>query len=136
MGVALLCGDAQFESQIKDQLQQQTFELKEAQASEPDGLVLQSIVEAVFGGAGSPSFANIKFSTLTESIRKNHCYYLQPRQVGQLARELGFATKASHGVTVIAPTPATLLRACAACEYTDEGIEALRAEVIEQGGVG
>lgn len=43
LGVAMLCGDHGFEEQIRPELLQQTFELKEAQSSEPDGLVLQAI---------------------------------------------------------------------------------------------
>jgi hypothetical protein len=129
LGVAALCGDSDFLEQMLPQLQLQTGELKEAQASEPDGLVLQAIVEAIFVN-GHPQFDNIKFRAVTESIWNNHKFPLQPRQVGPIARELGFKTKPSHGVTVIVPTPATLLSACSECDYTDEDIERLRAEVI------
>src|ERR1019366_1664382 len=116
-------------AQVQRELLQQTLELKEAQSSEPDGLVLRAIVEAIFH-SNSAQFVNIKFSDLNDSIWKNHRVALQPRQVGQIARELGFTTKASHGVTVLVPTPVALLRACAECEYTDEGIEKLRTTMI------
>ena len=112
---------------------QATLELKDAQSSEPDGLVLQAIVEAIFMN-GSPGFQNIKFSILTESIWKNHRVSLDPRQVGPMARALGFTTKTSHGATVVVPTPATLLKACAECDYTDEAIEEFRQEMLRAGG--
>jgi hypothetical protein len=125
LGVARLCGDEHFAEQLRSKLLQETLELKEAQSSEPDGLVLTAIIESVFM-SGEPQFENIKFGTLSKSIWENHRFPLTPRQIGPIARELGFATKTSHGVTVVAPTPASLLRACDECEYSDEGIEELR----------
>jgi hypothetical protein len=59
---------------------------------------------------------------------------LQPRQIGPIARDLGFETKTSHGVTVVVPTPATLLKACDECEYTDEVIKELRQELLGSDG--
>jgi hypothetical protein len=129
LSVAQLCGDDDFAKEISRRLQQETLELKEAQGEEPDGLVLRAIVEAIFLH-GKPEFAYIKFSALAESIYRNHKFTLQPRQIGPFARELGFETKPSHGVTVVVPTPATLLKACEECDYTDEGIEQLRREMV------
>jgi hypothetical protein len=132
LGVAKLCGDSDFEKQTLSRLLQDTLELKEAQSSEPDGLVLRAIVEVVFS-CGSPEFNNIKFSVLSELIWKNHRLTITPRQIGPIARELGFSTKTSHGATVLVPTPATLLRACQECEYTDEAVGELRQDLLGLG---
>ncbi|MGA8736074.1 MAG: hypothetical protein WB558_19310 [Terriglobales bacterium] len=129
LSTAKLCGDHGFEEQALTKLLQETLELKEAQSTEPDGLVLRAIVESVFA-SGCTDFGNIKFSVLSESIWRNHKFSLQPRQIGPIARDLGLETKPSHGVTVVVPTPATLLKACDECEYTDEAIEELRQEVL------
>ena len=110
----------------------ETAELKEAQSCEPDGLVLRAIVEAVFKDEYSdPNFANIKYSVLAKSIWENHRFSLTPRQIGPIARDLGFETITSHGVTVVAPTPATLIKACDECEYMDEAIDELRREMLD-----
>ena len=129
LGVSSLCGDFEFPRQIHSALLLETAELNEAQSAEPDGLVLRAIVERVFA-PDRPTYRNIKFSDLAEAIWKNHRLQLQPRQVGRMARELGFETKTSHGVTVVVPTPATLLRACDECGYTDEAIEELRTTMV------
>jgi len=133
LSAAKLCGDQEFAEQLLTKLFQETLELKEAQSSEPDGLVLQAIVEAVFE-SGIPVFRNVKFGVLTESIWKNHRFSLNPRQIGPIARDLGFTTKTSHGATVVVPTPATLLKACDECDYTDEAIEELRQDMKQAGG--
>ncbi|MFZ0309141.1 MAG: hypothetical protein WAL89_13290 [Candidatus Sulfotelmatobacter sp.] len=132
LGVAKLCGDSDFERQTLARLLQDTLELKEAQSSEPDGLVLRAIVEVVFS-CGSPEFNNIKFSVLSELIWKNHRLPIAPRQIGPIARELGFSTKTSHGSTVVVPTPAALLKACQECEYSDEAVEQLRQDLLGLG---
>jgi hypothetical protein len=129
LSAAKVCGDKGFTDQLLIKLHQRTLELKEAQSSEPDGLVLQAIVGAVFE-SGSAQFGYIKFSVLSESIWKNHRFSLTPRQIGPIARDLGFATKTSHGATVVVPTPATLLRACDECDYTDEAVEEFRRTVL------
>jgi len=61
---------------------------------------------------------------------KNHRVSLSPRQIGTIARELGFKTTISHGITVVVATPTALLRACDECEYSDEAIEKLRQAVL------
>jgi hypothetical protein len=130
LGVAKVCGDSDFEQQtVARLLLQGTLELKEAQASEPDGLVLRAIVEVVFQ-SGAPQFDNIRFGGLSDVIWKNHHLTLTPRQIGPIVRELGFETRASHGVTVVVPTAASLLRACDECDYSDEAIEELRKQVL------
>jgi hypothetical protein len=132
LGVAKLCGDSDFKKQTLARLFQDTLELKEAQSSEPDGLVLRAIVEVVFA-LGSPEFNNIKFSVLSELIWRNHRLAISPRQIGPIARELGFTTKTSHGSTVVVPTPSALLRACQECEYTDDAVEELRQHLLGLG---
>ncbi len=133
LSAAKLCGDREFEEKLLAKLHQETFALKEAQSSEPDGLVLQAIVEVVFA-TGSPEFGNIKFSVLARLIWESHRFSLNPRQIGPIARDLGFATKTSHGATVVVATPATLLKACDECEYTDEAIAELHQELLRAGG--
>ena len=130
LSTAQFCGDQDFAGQLLAKLLQETLELKEAQSSEPDGLVLRAIVGVVIDEEGEAQFRNIKFSALSKAIWENHRVNLLPRQIGPIARELGFPTKESHGVTVVAPTPATLLKACDECEYTDEAIEELRRGVL------
>ena len=133
LSAARLCGDRAFEEHMLSKLLQETLELKEAQSSEPDGLVLQAIVELVFERE-IPEFRNIKFSALSKCIWENHRFSLDPRQIGPIARDLGFTTKTSHGVTVVVPTPATLLRACEECDYTDEAIDELRRDALASEG--
>jgi hypothetical protein len=129
LSAAQLCGDSDFANELLPKLLQETMELKEAQSSEPDGLVLRAIVEAVFIN-GVADFKNIKVSTLSDSIWRNHKLPLSPRQVAPIARELGFSTKTSHGVTVLVPTPVTLIKACDECDYSEDAIEQLRRELI------
>jgi hypothetical protein len=129
LGVAQLCGDDRFSAQIVPSLIRDTAELSESQSAEPDGLVLRSVVEVVFR-SGSSNFRNIKLSELVGILWNNHRWPVQPRQVGSLARELGFETKPSHGVTVVVPTPAALVRACDECGYTENAIEELRKQLL------
>jgi len=129
LGVASLCGDHDFLPQVHSALLLETAELKEAQSAEPDGLVARGIVELVFTN-GRANFRNIRFSDLADTIRRSTGLQLQPRQVGRMARELGFETKTSHGVTVVVPTPATLIKACDECGYQDEVIEDLRKQLL------
>jgi hypothetical protein len=133
LSAAQLCGDDEFSEQVLSKLRQETLELKEAQSSEPDGLVLRAIVEFAFA-SGCAEFQNIKLSALAKSIWDNHRFSLLPRQIAPIARDLGFVTKPSHGVTVVVPTPVTLLKACDECEYTDEAIEELRREMLGSDG--
>jgi hypothetical protein len=135
LSAAQACGDQDFVEELcRKLLRQETLQLKEAQASEPDGLVLQAIVESVLPDSFEAQFRNIRYSELTELVWKNHKISLSPRQVGPIVRDLGFETKISHGLAVVVPTPATLLRACDDSEYSDEAIEEFRRTVLEQNG--
>jgi hypothetical protein len=131
LGVAQLCRDEGFLDQLRPRLLLQTAELKEAQSAEPDGLVLRAILDATSGN----DYAYIRVGTLAESILRNHQVALQPRQIAGLARQLGFTTKNSHGVTCVVPDPTTLLAACEECGYDDdEAVSELRQRVL--GGPG
>lgn len=129
LGVANLCGDRDFLPQVHSALLLETSELKEAQSAEPDGLVARGIVELVFAN-GRAKFQNIRFSDLADAIWRSTRFQLQPRQVGRMARQLGFETKTSHGVTVVVPTAAALIKACDECGYGDEVIEDLRKQLL------
>lgn len=129
LSAARLCEDQEFEEQLHSRLVQATLELKEAQSSEADGLVLQAVIEHIWR-FDNPDFSNIKLSDLSKRIWENHRLSLTSRQIGPIARELGLTTKTSHGTTVVEPTPATLLKACDECDYTDEGIEELRQAIL------
>ena len=135
LSVARLCEDRAFEEELQSRLFEDTLELKEAQASEVDGLVLHAIIEHIWR-FDYADFSNIKYSDLSKRIWENHRLSLSPRQIGPIAKELGFATKTSHGVTVVVPTLATLLEACEVCDYTDEGIEELRQEMLRDSARG
>jgi hypothetical protein len=129
--IAKLCGDEGFAQLILASLLVDTAQLKEDQSVEPDGLVLRAIISL----AGSPlRFANIKFSDIAKWMWENYREVLQPKQIGGLAREeLGLTTKESHGVTVVVPTPVSLLKACHKCGYEDnETIAELKQRVLGQ----
>jgi hypothetical protein len=64
LSTASICGDEKFLGQILPRLNLQTAELKEAQAAEPDGLVLRAIL-GVLNGSGFPY---IRVSVLVEFI--------------------------------------------------------------------
>ncbi len=117
--IAKLCGDEGFAQLILESLLVDTAQLKEDQSVEPDGLVLRAVISLVFLGSAA-RFANIKFSDIASWIWENHRVSLQPKKIGALAREeLGFTTTESHGLTVVVPTPASLLKACRECGYED-----------------
>lgn len=127
LSAAKFCGDEEFLEEVLLILRSETRELKDAQCLEPDGLVLLAIVEAVLE-TGVPNWQTIKYSDIARSIWDSHRVPLLPRQIGSLARGLGFETKVSHGTYVVLPTPATLIRACDRCGYTDDSIEELRRQ--------
>jgi hypothetical protein len=128
LSVAKLCGDEGFPELIRSRLLMETDELKEAQSAEPDGLVLRAILDQ---WSVSGSYGYIKVSALVESILRNHKVPFLPRQVAGMARQLGFNTKNSHGVTVVVPTPVTLLAPCEECgSEDDEAIAGLRQLVL------
>jgi hypothetical protein len=94
--------------------------------------VLRGIIEALFS-SGAVQWRNIKYSELSASIWNSQRVPLQPRQIGQLVRELGFQTKISHGISVVVPAPAALLKACDDLEYTDDAIKELRQTLKKPG---
>ena len=110
-------------------------ELKEAQASEPDGLVLRAIIRHIFGqdtvsdsDAPVPVFSNVKLSDLHKSLWETDREDLKPRQVGKSARDLGFTVGPSHGQSVVFLNPADLLKACESASYSDAEIDKLRLD--------
>jgi hypothetical protein len=132
LAIALLCSDEAFPLLIQELLSLATSELKEAQSTEPDGLVLRAILDNL---GRPPSFAYIRVKTLKDSIFQNDGISLQHRQIAGMARQLGFKTKNSHGVTVVVPTPATVLAACQECRYEDDEIIAeLKQQVLGKTG--
>lgn len=127
LATSQLCGDGSFRNQIRDSLLLATAELKEAQSAETDGIVVQAIVEGV---SCTENFGYVRVSQLSKSIFESHRASLLPRQVGAIARQLGFTVKNSHGQAVVAPTAVSLLRACEECGYEDEFVADLRAKVL------
>ena len=117
-----MCADEAFLTLIQERLHRETLELKEAQSAEYDGMVLRALIEGLSPGLGRLKFQYVRLSVLVDSVWKNHQVKLRPQQVGAIARQMGFETKNSHGLTVVVPTPAVLLRACAECGYEDEAI--------------
>lgn len=144
LSLAELIDDNRFIDQVGAELAAAAAELREAQASEPDGLVLRAILFHIYSEPNpfnpedptaprsEPCWANIKIGVLKKYLWDEHRLGFEQRQIAGMARELGFTTKVSHGVTVITPTAATLLTACQSCEYEDEDIQALRAQVGAQ----
>ena len=131
LALAEWCGDTEFLEQVVSWLQSKTKQLVEDQATEPDGLVLRALVERLSASGGSLVFHNVKLKDLRASIFANFAVDLQPRQIAGLARELGFQTKDSHGITVVVPTPKLLVAACERVGYEDEEIAKLRKHLQE-----
>lgn len=127
LAAAQLSGDFQYCTDIQETLLLETAELKEAQSSESDGLVLRAIIDHV---SKNGNFVNVRVSALSKSIFDSHRVSLMPRQVGAIARQLEFIVKNSHGQSVVAPTPASLLKAAMECSYEDEFIADLRRKVL------
>jgi len=133
LGAAGLCDDHEFPAMIRERLQLETAELKEAQSSEPDGLVLRAILAAMHDA--SDSYSYIRVGSLVNHIFQTYRVPLQHRQVAGIARQLGLTVKQSHGYTVVVPTPVTLLTACDECGYEDDEMTAeLKRQVL--GSVG
>jgi hypothetical protein len=109
--VATLCCDLEFLEGMAERMSQETAEFREAQGLEPDGLVLRGIIGIVFADSARPTFANVRYSAISDYAFREHKSSLLPKQVGSLARGLGFSTGVSHGFSVISPTPQTLLKA-------------------------
>ena len=127
LAVAQLCGDEVYHVEMRESLLLATAELKEAQSAEMDGLVVRVIVQCV---SESGEFKYLPLSNLAKLIFDTQRVSLLPRQVGGIARQLGFTVKNSHGQAVVVPTPATLLQACQECGYDDEFISDPREKVL------
>ena len=132
IAVAKICGDHEFIKEIEEELKLKTEELKEAQSVEPDLLVLRALVANLSNGKGKFDFRNIKFASLANYIWNDHRISLRPRQVGAIARGMRFETTISHGVSVLVPTPETLLRVCREHGYQDEAIVTLEANISKK----
>jgi len=135
LAVAHLLGDQDFiDNIVARHAAVAAAELKEAQASEPDGLVLGAILYHIFEKGDVPDvphFSNIRVSALSKTLWEEQRVEMNTRQVAQIARELGFATNKSHGQAVVSPTVATLLAACESEGYSDPEIDKLRLEAVK-----
>jgi hypothetical protein len=135
ISVAEMCGDMDFLPGIMSRLLSETAALKADQSEEPDGLVLRAIIECISRGEAI-KFRNVRFSEIVKSIRKNFQVEMRPQQIGTVARELGFNTKESHGMTVVVTDAPSLLKASADVGYEDEAIIGLRSEILRLKGPG
>jgi hypothetical protein len=108
---------------VKNHLIEEAESLKEAQQSEPTMLIMQSIIARIFKET-NPVWDNIKFSTLNKDIRDEHDIEVRARQIGRIARGLGFETKLSHGVTALVPTRTSFIRAYFRLGGKDEAVDA------------
>lgn len=127
--VAQVGEDETFRQQLQERVLSETDQLKETQSVEPVGLVVRALIDCLSGPGGKPDFHHVRIRDLRASIWDNYRIELQPRQIGAIARQVGFETKNSHGFRVVAPTPATLLQACEEVGYEDEAIATLRAQM-------
>jgi hypothetical protein len=127
-----LVGDTTFREEIAAEMLGRTARLKEDQADDPDGLVLQALVGIVLGEGGEQRFGNVKCSDICKALWGNWRYQISPRQVAGLARDLGFDTRISHGMTVIVVTPGTLLRVCGEWGYEDEAVDSYQKEFFKR----
>jgi len=130
ISLATELGDTTFISSIAADLQADSAALKEAQGTEPDGLVLQAILAQVFGDLANsnnflpsipPNWGYVKLGVLKEYLWKEHRVALDQRQIAAMARDIGFRTVKSHGVTAV--------DACRNCEYDDLSIQKLRDDL-------
>ena len=129
LATAQMCGDKLFLDSVSERLRLETVQLKEAQSVEPAGMVLQALIECLSMG-GKLMFRNIRIRDLRTSLWNNQHLEMQPHPVAVMARQMGFETKHSHGVTVVVPTPAALIAACEDLGYEDEAIAALRDKLL------
>lgn len=130
LAVAQLLDDSEFWVEMEEHLLLATQQLKEAQSLEPDGIVLRALIQCLTGDDGKFDFRrNVRVKDIAAAVWNNESVSLKPQQVAALLRDLGFETKNSHGLTVVVPKPATLLKACKECGYEDESVTALRKEL-------
>ncbi len=134
LATAQVCEDKIFLELITEQLQLETVQLKEAQSVEPAGMVLQALIECL-STRGKLVFRYVRIRDLRASLWNNQHIEMTPHQVAVIARQLGFETKHSHGVTVVVSDRAKLVWACEALGYEDEAIGALKKEILgDEGG--
>jgi hypothetical protein len=131
VAASVACGDGGFLASIMRFLETETLSLKEAQSIEPEGLVLRALIACMSVGGRLNFTTYVPFRDLADFIWQNYHFPLRHQQIGTIARDLGFQTKESHGVTKVVPKAATLLRACAELGYDDD--EAI-AEIKQQFG--
>jgi hypothetical protein len=129
LATAQVCDDTLFVDSVAERLRLETVQLKEAQSVEPAGMVLQAIIECLSAGR-KLTFRYIKIRDLRMSLWNNQHVEMSPHQVAVMARQMGFETKHSHGVTVVVAMPSSLIAACEDLGYEDEAIAALRDKLL------
>jgi hypothetical protein len=129
LSTAQMCGDELFVGLLAERLRLDTVQLKEAQSVEPAGMVLQALIECLSAG-GKLTFRYVRIRDLRMSLWNNQHQEMLPHQVAVMARQMGFETKNSHGVTVVVATPSSLIAACKDLGYEDEAIAALREKLL------
>ena len=131
LATAQMCEDHVFLDLVAERLRLETIQLKEAQAGEPAGMVLQALNECLSaGGMGKLTFRYVRIRDLRMSLWNNQHVEMSPHQVAVMIRQMGFETKHSHGVTVVVATPTALILACEDLRYEDEAIAALREKLL------
>lgn len=131
LAIAQILGDEKFANQMAEHLGLENTQLKESQSFEPDGVVLRALILRVTEKNDALDFGrNVRVSNIAQTVWDSERVTMTPRQVAALLRDLGFETKNSHGLTVVVPKPATLVRACKECGYEDDSIAALRTELL------
>ena len=117
--------------------------MKDAQSTEPECLVLRALIACLssedenWSGSRPLDFDQyVPLRNLATSIWDNHRFSMRTQQIGAIARDLGFATKESHGITKIVPTPTAVVRACEECGYDDEAIADLKQQLMKGGAKG
>ena len=136
LACAAACADTGFLKLIGSRLELDTLALKDAQSVEPEALVLRALIDCMSYEVETKLNLNdyVPLRDLTESIWKNHRVPLRPQQAGAIARDLGFETKESHGITKVVPSAAVLLRACAEFGYEDDEVIADLKRQLSEGG--
>jgi hypothetical protein len=132
LSVACMCEDWRFWEQLVERMELETVQIKDAQSTEPVAIVLRALIEKL-GEEGRFNFhKTIKIRELAELVWSNHRIPLKPQQVAKTLREIGLETRISHGVTVVVPTPATLIAACNECGYEEDSIVTLRRNLVKK----
>jgi hypothetical protein len=139
VAAAVACGDAGFWALVKGKLETETLALRDAQAAEPEALVVTALIDCMSGVDKNHNDTPLNFTdyvplkNLAASIWDNHRISLRPEQIGAIARDLGFQVRLSHGITKIAPTSAALVRAAEEVGVDDEAITDLKQQLMKEG---